>query len=338
MDTVVERIDPDSPDPAAIARAAALLRAGGVVAFPTETVYGLGADALATESVRKIFAAKGRPANNPVIVHVTDTAEARRLATTWPAAAALLADSFWPGPLTLVLPKADVVPAITTADGPTVALRVPAHPTARALIAATGRPLAAPSANLSTRVSATRAEHVLKGLSGRIEMVLDGGATPGGLESTVVDVSGPTPRLLRHGLIDVVTLRELLDGRLEVVDRRAAETDTGLASPGMLLKHYSPAVPLELTDDDGRILSEQFANEGLRVGWITCGRREAPTPADDRIVQVDLGNDPTEYARRLYDTLHALEATGVERIVVSRPPPAPGWDAIQDRLSRAAAR
>jgi L-threonylcarbamoyladenylate synthase len=337
METVVDRIDPESPDPPIIARAGAVLRSGGVVAFPTETVYGLGADALSAESVRKIFAAKGRPANNPVIVHVLDAAEARRLSTVWPAAAALLADEFWPGPLTLVLPKAEIVPQVTTAGGPTVALRVPAHPVARALIRATGRPLAAPSANLSTRVSATRAEHVLKGLAGRIEMVLDGGPTPGGLESTVVDVSGPTPRLLRHGMIDVETLRQVLDGQLEVIDRRAGETDAGLASPGMLRKHYSPAVPLDLADGDGSEQATRLAAAGRHVGWITCGKFVA-APAGLSITHVDLGADPLEYARRLYDTLHRLEEEGVAEIIVARPPAAAGWEAIHDRLTRAAAR
>jgi L-threonylcarbamoyladenylate synthase len=337
METVVESIDPDAPDPAVVARAAAVLRAGGIVAFPTETVYGLGADALRAESVGKIFAAKGRPANNPVIVHVNDAAEARRLSTEWPAAADRLASEFWPGPLTLVLPKSDLVPAVTTAGGQTVALRVPAHPVARALIAATG-PLAAPSANLSTRVSATRAEHVLKGLAGRIEMVLDGGATPGGLESTVVDVSGGVPRLLRHGLIEVGTLRTVLEGRLEVVERHAGEADSDLASPGMLRKHYSPAVPLELADDDGGRLVAEFCREVLRVGWITCGGGESGRATSPNVVHVDLGSEPAVYGRRLYDTLHRMEAEGVGRIVVARPPASPGWEAIHDRLSRAAAK
>jgi L-threonylcarbamoyladenylate synthase len=338
METLVERIDPHLPEPAAIARAAAVLRAGGVVAFPTETVYGLGADALDERSVRKIFEAKGRPANNPVIVHVADTAEARRLATAWPAVAARLAERFWPGPLTLVLPKADCVPATTTAGGPTVALRVPAHPVARALIEASGRPLAAPSANLSTRVSATRAEHVLAGLAGRIEMVLDGGPTPGGLESTVVDVSTPTPRLLRYGLVDVARLREVLGDEFEVIDRRAGEADADLASPGMLRKHYSPAVPLLLADDDGSRLVAEFSGGGLLVGWITCGGGETAAPSSSAVEHVDLGSEPAAYGRRLYDTLHRMEAAGVGRIIVARPPVAAGWEAVQDRLSRAAAK
>jgi len=338
METLVERIDPQSPEPAVVAKAAALLRAGGVVAFPTETVYGLGADALDEASVRKIFEAKGRPSNNPVIVHVASTADARRLATTWPAAADRLAERFWPGPLTLVLPKADIVPSITTAGGPTVALRVPAHPVARALIETSERPLAAPSANLSTRVSATRAEHVLAGLTGRIEMVLDGGPTSGGLESTVVDVSTPTPRLLRHGLIDVGTLREVLGGALEVIDRRAGETDAGLASPGMLRKHYSPAVPLDLADDAGSRRVAEVSEGGLRVGWITCGGGETALTIGPSVLHIDLGSEPAGYARSLYDTLHRMEAAGVERIVVARPPQTAGWEAVHDRLSRAAAK
>src|SRR5579864_4916197 len=196
MPCTVLTVDPQAPDAAAIAEAAALLRAGGLVAFPTETVYGLAANALSADAVSRIFAAKGRPAGNPVIVHVADAAGARALVDDWPAAAERLAERFWPGPLTLVLPRSRQVPDLVTAGGSTVGVRVPAHPVALALLHACGLPLAAPSANRSTRLSPTRAAHVLGDLGDRIDLLLDGGATPGGLESTVLDLTAAPPRLL----------------------------------------------------------------------------------------------------------------------------------------------
>src|SRR5262249_34135404 len=184
MGTILCAVDPHSPNAEAITGAARLLRAGGLVAFPTETVYGLGANALDASAVARIFAAKGRPANNPLIVHVAEADEARQVAADWPEAAARLAERFWPGPLTLVLPKRAIVPDAVTANGPTLAVRVPAHPVAQALLRAAGVPVAAPSANRSTELSPTRAEHVLRGLDGRIDVLLDGGPTAGGIEST----------------------------------------------------------------------------------------------------------------------------------------------------------
>ncbi len=175
--------------------------AGGLVAFPTETVYGLGADALQPAAVERIFAAKGRPPNNPLIVHVADRAEALTVAATWPETAARLAERFWPGPLTLVLPRRPELPDVVTAGGPTVAIRVPAHPLALALIRAAGIPVAAPSANRSSQVSPTRPEHVLSGLDGRIDLLLAAGPVSGGIESTVLDLTNDPPRLLRPGLV-----------------------------------------------------------------------------------------------------------------------------------------
>src|SRR5437660_12869477 len=176
-------------EPAAIAEAAAVLRRGGLVAFPTETVYGLGGNALDPAAVARIFAAKGRPATNPVIVHVADAAGVPLVAAAWPDPAARLAARFWPGPLTLVLPRRPEVPDVVTAAGPTVAVRVPAHPVARALLRAAGVPVAAPSANRSSELSPTTAEHVLRGLGGRIDLILDAGPCPGGIESTVLDLT-----------------------------------------------------------------------------------------------------------------------------------------------------
>ena len=198
-----------------------MLRGGGLAAFPTETVYGLGANALDAAAVARIFAAKGRPANNPLIVHLADAAQVREIAADWPESASRLAERFWPGPLTLVLPRRDIVPDIVTARGPTVAVRVPAHPVAQALLRAAALPLAAPSANRSTELSPTRAEHVLRGLEGRIDLLLDGGPTAGGIESTVLDVTIMPPRLLRPGLIGVAQLEAVIGPLMRVLPRRS---------------------------------------------------------------------------------------------------------------------
>ncbi len=201
MQTIVLHVRADSPDVESIDYATSVLRSGGLVAFPTETVYGLGANALDAAAVARIFAVKGRPANNPVIVHVAAVDDVAAVATEWPEVAAHLAARFWPGPLTLVLPRRSEVPDIVTAGGPTVAVRLPAHPVAQAVIRAAETPLAAPSANRSTHLSPTQAAHVLQELEGQIDLVLDAGPTPGGLESTVLDLTSTPPRLLRPGLI-----------------------------------------------------------------------------------------------------------------------------------------
>lgn len=335
MSTVVLTIDCMHPQREVVARAAAVVRDGGTVAFPTETVYGLGADATSVAAVQKIFAAKGRPAGNPLIVHVTDAAAARRYVAAWPPAAERLARRWWPGPLTLVLPKSAAIPDVVTGGGPTVALRAPAHPVARALIAAAERPLAAPSANRSTRVSSTTAEHVRQALDGRIDMLLDGGPTPGGLESTVVDLSRPDGvRLLRPGPVDVRDLEAELGCRLE--RGAAVAADGALPSPGLMKKHYAPAVPTYLTTDDGASRVAQLLATGHTVGWIPLGEPSVVTPTP-RVRCVPLPAEPTAYAARLYATLHELEAGGVMSIVVERPPPSPDWAAVCDRLQRAAA-
>jgi len=339
MKTIVLTVDPLRPQPDVVRQAADVLLRGGLVVFPTETVYGLGADASSEAAVRGIFAAKGRPSNNPVIVHVNDAAAARRLCTAWPDAAEKLAERLWPGPLTMVLPKAGHVPDVVTAGGPTVAVRVPDHPIARALIEASGLPLAAPSANLSTRVSAVRAEHVLRSLDGRVDMVLDGGPTSGGLESTVVDLSGPTPRLLRPGLVSATTLSEILGVEVIGRDIQAEAGDAALPSPGLLKKHYSPTVPVLLANDEADAMQllqgfDRGGDSSATVGWIT---HDATAAVPRGVVAYMLPNEPAGYAARLYDVLHELEARGVAAIIVRRPPSDPAWAAIADRLQRAAA-
>jgi L-threonylcarbamoyladenylate synthase len=338
LDTLVLKVDAENPQPDVIRRAADVLRAGGLVAFPTETVYGLGANALDPAAVGRIFEAKGRPATNPVIVHISGVgnlpqvphappvsaaSEVLNVAANWSETAARLAARFWPGPLTLVVPKADRVPSIVTAGGPTVAVRCPDHPVARALIREAGVPVAAPSANRSTELSPTRAEHVLKGLNGRIHLLLDGGPCRGGIESTVVDATGETPRVLRPGLIGVPMLEEVC-GRVEI----GAKIEGVARSPGQMAKHYSPRTPLRLIDGDDFVddlLEAQAA--GIRLGVLTFswdGLNRLP-------------RDPRQAAALLYDTLHQLDREGLDLILVEMPPDTSEWAAVRDRLTRAAA-
>jgi L-threonylcarbamoyladenylate synthase len=316
---------PAGPD--AVELAAEVLRRGGLVAFPTETVYGLGANALDEAAVARIYAAKGRPPTNPVIVHVPDAAGAAPLVTDWPDSARRLAERFWPGPLTLVLPRADRVPAVVAAGGPTVAVRAPAHPVALALLRAAGVPVAAPSANRSNALSPTRAEHVLRGLAGRVDLVLDGGLTPGGIESTVLDLTASPPRLLRPGLIDPAALEAILGP----VRRGPAEAPAVLPSPGMMPRHYAPRTPLLAVEGSGREEVEALAAAGHRVAWLTWFR--APALAGVRVVE--LPGDPSGYAAGLYAALHDLDREGLERIVAALPPAADEWLGARDRLLRA---
>jgi L-threonylcarbamoyladenylate synthase len=327
MNTAVLSVDTQRPDPAVVRRAAEVIRAGGLVAFPTETVYGLGANALDAAAVACIFAAKGRPATNPVIVHVADADQVRDVAAEWPESAAKLAAKFWPGPLTLVVPRRPEVPDIVTAGGPTVALRCPAHVVARELIWEAGVPVAAPSANRSTELSPTRAEHVLKRLGGRIDLILDGGPCSRGIESTVVDVTGGAVRVLRPGPITVPMLEEVV-GPVET----GGEAARGVArSPGQMPKHYSPRTKLRLVEPDvdfGENFCEDWLEAlalGVRVGTLSLFGPGA------------MPDDPARYAAELYSRLHELDAQGLDLILVEMPPDTPEWAAVRDRLTRAAA-
>ncbi len=326
------RVDPDAPDPEAIARAADVLQRGGLVAFPTETVYGLGADALRPEAVARIFAAKGRPSYNPLIVHVADAADARRLAREWPEEAERLAAAFWPGPLTLVLPKAEGVPDEVTAGLPSVALRVPAHPVARALLRAAGVPVAAPSANRSTEVSPTTAEHVERSLGDRVELVLDGGPTPVGIESTVVSLAAGVPTLLRPGTVSVEALRAVL-GTVAVA-AHGEEGEAARPSPGMLDRHYAPRAELRLFDPGEREEALRRAaaleREGRAAGVLALG------PVGLAPDRVEMPGEAGAYAAQLYAVLHELDARGCELILVERVPEGAEWDGVRDRLRRAA--
>jgi L-threonylcarbamoyladenylate synthase len=318
------------------ATAAEILRRGGLVAFPTETVYGLGANALDAAAVARIFEAKGRPATNPIIVHLADASQLPQVADlrglTPPGSPGIvrkLAERFWPGPLTQVLPKHPDVPAIVTAGGSTIAVRVPAHPVARALLKAVKLPVAAPSANRSTKLSPTTAEHVRTALDGRIDMILDGGPCPGGIESTVLDVTSDPPRLLRPGLITFERIESIIGPICRIAP---SDSTRPLASPGLLDRHYSPQCPLEVAIDDGQARVEQLISGGERVGWIAWP--DAPEVA--AAVRIELPRDPVVYAAGLYAALHDLDAAGVQHIVVAKPPEGDDWLAIRDRLRRAA--
>lgn len=333
----VERIGVGAPRRAVIRQAAELLRAGRLVAFPTETVYGLGAHALDEAAVRRIYEAKGRPPVNPLIVHVADVDGARALARSWNETAEKLAARFWPGPLTLVLRKRAVVPDVVTAGQGTVGVRVPAHPVAHELLVEAGIPIAAPSANLSTQVSPTTAQHVVRGLGARVDLVLDGGPTTVGIESTVVDVTGDPPRILRPGMISAEVIAAVLEnGAVDVAAAAAAGGgEAAPRSPGMLGKHYAPRARVRLFAPEERtaVLSEAAAavRQRCRVGAMTLDR--FPVEISDARRMPD---KPDAYARELYAALHALDARGCDVIFVELPPRTSAWAGIVDRLERAA--
>lgn len=317
-------LDPHAPEGGAIAEAARVLQAGGLVAFPTETVYGLGANALDAAAVAKIYLAKGRPAANPLIVHVADADMARQVVAAWPAAAQRLAEACWPGPLTLVLPRGPAVPASVTAGLPAVGVRVPAHPVALALIRAAGVPVAAPSANPYTGVSPTTAAHVAAGLGDRVELILDGGPAAVGVESTVLDLTGRVPRVLRPGGLPIPRLRELLGEVIYVPITKA--DDVALPSPGLAKRHYAPRAKVMVLPDAAAVAR---AAAGLAdVGCWTFG----PPPGEGE----QMPANPEAYAARLYAGLHEADRRGWKHLLIEAPPRDEAWAAVHDRLKRAA--
>jgi L-threonylcarbamoyladenylate synthase len=320
---------------AAVLRAAELLRAGEVVALPTETVYGLAANALDAKAVAKIYEIKGRPAHNPIIVHVSDTAMAQRCVTTWPASAEQLARAFWPGPLTLVLPRAKTIPDIVTAGGDTVGVRWPSHPFIQAVIRACGFPLAAPSANPSNEISPTNAEHVAKKLGGKIPLVVDGGQSQVGIESTVIDLTANPPRVLRPGMIHEESLLATI-GNIQHSTFNVQHST--LRSPGLLQKHYSPKAKLVILnwqdDADLRAQLSTFHFSLSTTHIITHTHIPASFGAERVSV---IPHDAEAFARALYSELHRCDEAGVTLIVVEALPETPAWRGIADRLRRAAA-
>lgn len=342
-------VDRERPDPVIIAEAAALIRSGGLVVFPTETVYGLGAHALDSRAVAGIFEAKGRPATDPLIVHVSGPQDLPALVREVPLVAKRLADRFWPGPLTLILPKGNRVPLEVTAGLDTVAVRVPAHPVARALLAAAGVPIAAPSANLFSRPSPTDASHALADLDGRVDMVLDAGRADVGLESTVLDLTVSPPLIRRPGGVSLEELRVMVPD-VEVLRHRAGETEAQV-SPGQLLRHYAPRARMTLLEGEPTSVRRRAVSDartraarGVRVGILAPEEDvTALTPdletlaAAGQVVLRGYGSrrEPAQAARELFDAIRSLDGTGVEEILAIAPA-VPGIGlAIQDRLTRA---
>ena len=311
------------PAGSGIDEAAAVLRAGGLVAFPTETVYGLGANALDARAAARIFEAKARPSFDPLISHLADAADLPALVGAVPPAVDALVRRFWPGPLTLIVDRPATIPPIVTSGLETMAVRVPDEPAARALIAAAGVPVAAPSANRFGQLSPTRAEHVVAGLGGAVDVVLDGGPTRCGIESTIVDARGERPVVLRLGALPVEALVETV-GPVEI---RQGSSGRPVA-PGTLAAHYAPRTPLRLGAADAR--------DGGRRGFLAF--REPPADGDWAAVEVlSPAGDLTAAAARLFDALHRLDAAGVTEIVAEPVPDEGVGRAINDRLRRAAA-
>ena len=318
---------------AAVKRATELLRAGEVVALPTETVYGLAANALDDSAVSKIYEIKGRPAHNPIIVHVANIEMAKQCVSHWPDSATQLAKAFWPGPLTMVLPRRREIPDIVTAGGDTVGVRWPSHPFIQAVIRECGFPLAAPSANLSNQVSPTNAEHVRRQLGNRLALIVDGGQSQVGIESTVIDLASTLPRVLRPGMIHEESLVAVLG------DLAAWNSESGtLRSPGLLRKHYAPKARL-------KVLSwSDTADLNLQLSTCNFQRSETHIIAHTKIPSGDglggvsvIPHDAEAYARAIYAELHRCDDAGARLIVAEALPDGVEWRAIADRLNRAVA-
>jgi L-threonylcarbamoyladenylate synthase len=324
-------LDPTLPDAAIVREAAGVLRAGGLVAFPTETVYGLGARVFEERALAKIYAAKGRPANHPLIAHVLGELDAARLCAEWPERASRLARAFWPGPLTLVLTRAPGVPAAVSGGGDSIAVRAPANPVARALLSELAEAIAAPSANRYQGISPTTAEHVARGLGDRVDLILDGGPCARGIESTVVDLRGEVLRVLRPGAIDLPALRAVEPG--VVLQGETPDAGAARASPGMDARHYAPRAQMVVARGRAEALEEVRTRvaAGERVGLVLRGELGETLVS---VVMRTLGEEPEAYERQLYAALHALDAARVDVIVVEPVPEGERWAAVADRLRR----
>jgi L-threonylcarbamoyladenylate synthase len=341
LDTRIFPVNPQAIDADAIAQAADALRRGGLVAFPTETVYGLGANALSAEAVDRIFAAKERPASDPIIVHLYAMEQLEQVAVHVPELARRLAAEFWPGPLTMVLNRSESIPANVSAGRPTVAVRMPRHPVALTLLRATDLPVAAPSANRFARPSATTAAHVLEDLGGRVDVVLDGGPTFIGLESTVLDLTKETPTVLRPGGVTLEMLRDVIPN-VQLVSKYLESHQDGIEAPGMLLRHYSPRADVLLfSGPPERVISAMQAQAralvelGKRPGILAMDD-EAASFADLPVQIIRLGNTLEAVGHNLFQGMRELDAQGVDAILVHNFDAAGMGAAINDRLRRAA--
>ena len=321
-------IDPVAPAPEVIAHAARLLRSGRLVAFPTETVYGLGANALDASAVERIYAAKGRPSYNPLIVHVVDVAAARYLVRAWNEQAEALATAFWPGPMTVVLPKRPLIPDIVTAGLSSVAVLVPSHPVALALLAAAEVPIAAPSANRSMLLSPTTGSHVERSLGEAVDLILDAGPTAVGIESTVIDLSGSEPTLLRPGTISLPEIEAVIG---HVATGGKVSGSAPRRSPGMLDRHYAPRARLFIASAaELPIAADRERAAGRTVGVLAIHAAiEGPNV-------IRMPAEPLVYASKLFGALHVLDEAGCNVIVVEEVPTDAAWLGVRDRLARAA--
>lgn len=326
-----------------IQQAVELLRAGRLVAFPTETVYGLGADATSGRAIDRIYAVKGRPATNPLIVHVADESVARRYAACWPESAGRLARAFWPGPLTLVLPKNPLIVDEATAGLGTVGLRCPDHPLALELLRAFDGPIAAPSANKSNHVSPTTAGHVRDELGDEVDLVLDGGPCRVGIESTVLDLTGHWPRILRPGAITAAQIERVTGQKASRVNA-SLDGQAPAVSPGQQILHYAPRTPAYRFGprEVGRVVDWCRSRAGLRWAVVATTDPRPGSSLGQLLSELDeghrlvlMGDDPEQYARRLYATLRALDEQGLDAILIQLPPAGMEWLAIGDRLMRA---
>jgi L-threonylcarbamoyladenylate synthase len=320
----------------AVRQAVELLRAGEVIALPTETVYGLAANALDEKAVAKIFRIKDRPDNNPIIIHIASVEMAKRCVTAWPNPAEKLSRAFWPGPLTLVLPRAKEIPSRVTAGGKTVGVRWPGHPFIQAVIRECEFPLAAPSANLSGRVSPTCAEHVRKQLGDKIPLIVDGGQSQVGIESAVLDLTVSPPQVLRPGMIHAESLAAVCG---EVRDEKGeARIEKTLRSPGLLKKHYSPKAKLIVLNwcDDADLNSQLSTLNAQLLDCHVIAHTHIPSAEHFARVSV-IPHDAEAFARAIYAELHRCDAAGAGWIVVETPPLSPEWSGIADRLRRASA-
>jgi L-threonylcarbamoyladenylate synthase len=331
--TRVVGIDPIAPDRTVIAEAAAIIRAGQLVAFPTETVYGLGADGLSPAALGEIYAVKGRPPDNPLILHLASQDQLPLVAADVPELAYALMSVFWPGPLTLVLPKTSRVPDLATGGLGTVAVRIPAHPVALGLISAADTALAAPSANRSGRPSPTTAQHVLDDLNGAFPLILDGGPTTIGVESTVLDVTCTPPALLRPGGVT----QEAIEAAIGLL-QKTADTSLHRRSPGMRYRHYSPKAEVLVVEDASRagfdraIAAARARHQ--RVGCIL--HRLNPTEVPAGVIVMHIGGGVADYARSLFAALRHLDALGVNVMIVEGVAEEGLGRAVMDRLRRAA--
>lgn len=302
-----------------------ILKAGGLVAFPTETVYGLGADASNPEAVSKIFATKERPADHPLIVHLADIAQVPVWAHEFPVEAQKLAAAFWPGPLTLILKRSSLVPDVVTATQDTVGIRIPSHPLALALLRAFGQGVAAPSANRFGRISPTSAVHVAEELGDRVDLILDGGNCQVGLESTIVDCSSAKARVLRPGGISLPAISAVLGYEVGWKQR------SGIRVSGTLESHYAPSTPVQIVESSKLASLEGSSLESDSLGLL-C---HSAVPTGFAAVSLQLPAEPADYAQQLYAALRELDKHGLERIIIEAVPETDAWLAVRDRLRRA---